>query len=241
MLNNFKCESIGVVMATQSRSGSQFLLDLTGTALGGGNMYPQSRINGCRVDTLREDHERNTLQNLLNRNMGIASYFNKHQIKAIKLEEPSMGKTGHKLLNIAPNAKWLFSMRKIEDIVTSHYNIKSWGFPEQKVMRLWRANLQFYEFIVKSRRPLFIIDVSNPANNDLDKFCSFLDVDRNKSLEEKFNEWAVINPLARQKMLHKEKGSLKQTPPNIHTLRQRYDWVNGIETRYLRLFKSCTN
>ena len=229
---------IKYVWATQSRSGSQFLLDLTMKALPASEIWPQSRINGCGADTQRKNE--NELKCLLDNNRPLYQYFQKHHIKAVKVEEPSMNRVGYKLMQCVPNACWLASVRKIEDIVVSHYNIKSWGFPEAKVLRLWRANLNFYEHIFKTKNPLLLIDVRNPKNNNIDLFCKFLGVSPTSRLQTTFDEWGVINPLSRQKRIHNESDvNAKEIPHNISTLRSRYKWVDLIEHRYQVLFQRC--
>jgi len=78
---------VRVVWATQSRSGSQFLLQLT-LKLMGQRAWPQARISGSRQDGLGADRVPSFAE--MASDGRAIDYLDHHEIVAVKLEDPGI-------------------------------------------------------------------------------------------------------------------------------------------------------
>jgi hypothetical protein len=233
ILKNSIKNDMRYIFATQSRSGSQFLLNLVTSIVNDVDQFnPQCRFTRSRMDTYNKD---DFFKNNLKNRKAIEKYIVDKKIMSMKIEEPSIGDFA-KFISTTTDAKWFFSIRKIEDIITSHHNVP-WGYSEDLVLNLWRNNLKLYEYLHRGRKPIFAINVTSSQKNDYDKLISFLDIenpsDKGRNM---FEEWASVNNHKRQQKLHGKKVSEKIIPKNISSLRIRKPWVDGVEKRYENLF-----
>lgn len=223
------------VFITQSRSGSQFLLNTVMSIVGDKDVfYPQCRFNRTRLDTMNND-------DFYKLNLGDVKAINRHivdtNIKSMKIEEPNIGDFAKMISTTNSKIKWLFSIRKIEDIIISHHNMP-WGYNSDYVLKMWRNNLKLYEYLNSMGRPIFAIDVSNPEKNNFDSLVSFLGIDKpTKEGRKVFEEWAVVNDHNRQLRLHGKEEADKKMPKDLENIRKNNLWIDGVEKRYEKLFE----
>jgi hypothetical protein len=116
---------------------------------------PQARITGSRTDTYRTEEKIGNFS----LNAGMA-YLEKNNIKSMKYEDP--GKDDF-ILEVAarwPNSKFICSYRPLPLVITSHYNIKTWGHEESDIIYQFSSCITLYEELHKQNR-LMMVDVTD--------------------------------------------------------------------------------
>jgi len=153
----------------------------------------------------------------------------------IKIESPGIDTLCLDIAERCPDILWLCSIRKIEDIIISHYNLKSWGWSEERVLQAWKNDLLVYEFLVDKGR-LLAIDVDNPGHLGSGRICEFLGVDQlPEQAERAISRWEVVNPLSNQKAKAGEEVGDRIIPHTLPDLRARHPWIDLFEMRYQAL------
>lgn len=224
-----------LVFATMPRSGSEFLIKLTKLTLG--EDLPVVSLTPGRQIESDGAHGKEYIQSR-EEGKGI-EYFQKKEIEYLKLESPGADTLAYELSVHFPSAKWITSLRRIEDIIVSHFNIKKWGWPEEKVLHSYVCDLMCFEYLA-SLKKLFIVNIDAPKLFSLPKLAAFLGGRLpGKSVNDFIVDWRVINPLARQQQKAGEVMTDKIAPPHLTTLRKRHPWIDDIEARYMALWKPC--
>lgn len=223
-----KGSDLEVIWGTLSRSGSQFVLGLT-TRLLGSKLQPQSRISGVRKEGYQ--HREPSFHELYANGSGV-EYFTRHEIRSLKLEDPCNDGFGEVVADAFPDARWVTSIRPIDDVLTSHFNIKRWGHDETYVLRSYRRNLELFERLSEEER-LAPIRVDEPASFDPARFAGFFGVPPSQAFLKAVEDWTPINDLRYQKDKWDEAyDGVPSLPPDLDTLRDRHPWLEDVEARY---------
>jgi len=225
-----------IVFGARTRCGSQFLIKIS-SALLGELPQPFSVITPGRVESMINENKK-IFRKLYLQGYGW-KYFDDYSIQTLKLEDPSIDFLGFSLLAKFPEAKWLTTYRNIEDVITSHYNIKSWGKSEEHVLRSFLTSIDLMEQIAHQKR-LFIINIDAPENFNINNMVKFLECEVTKKANYIASNWPKVNPLSYQKEKFSEKIKQKEKPPALNTLRDRHPWIEEIEERYFQLWKRCS-
>lgn len=223
-----------VVWPTRSRTGSQFVLQLTMAVAGG--LQPQSRINGGRREGHKPNEKTGQFLEMFKAGKGF-DYLTQNNIRSLKFEDPGKDDFVEDLAEAAPNARFVASYRPIERVIESHYNIEKWGHLESDVLYQFSACLTLYERLASHGR-LFLINVDDKSGFDLEAFAAFLGIDtppeRAKAL---VAEWAPLNTLQYQVEKSGADYRGRRRPPRIDRLNEIHDWVPEYEQRYRLLCK----
>ncbi len=224
-----------VILASMPRSGSQFTMKLIETVMG--VKFPGSSFSitpGRRITNNCQQPQE--LNEFIRKGKGV-EYFRKLNDHFFKIESPGNDTLCLDLSAFFPDIKWIVSMRKIEDIITSHFNLLTWGWPEKKIIIFYKNDLFIYEYISK-KYGLQVVNIDEPNQFDLDKLINYLEIDSiNVEAENFIQKWSVVNPLSYQKEKSNEKPNEKEIPENLNTLRLRHPWINDIEYRMLKLLE----
>lgn len=226
---------MNLAFATMPRSGSEFVVRLICAVLG--PQQPQDILAitpGRALD--RPGDASQLLREAIRRGDSMA-FFREHAPECIKLEGPSADSLVTELSSQYPQLKWIASIRAIDKIITSHHNIKTWGWKEQRIIDAYRSDLEIYEALARDQR-LFTVNVDAPDSFSIERALAFLGCDRRGPNADQFVEaWRVVNPLERQQRKAGEATLKKQPAPGLDTLRQRRPALRGLEERYERLWK----
>jgi hypothetical protein len=131
------------------------------------------------------------------------------------------------------------SMRKIENIIISHYNLNTWGWTEKKILNAYKNDLAFYKYAAKKQQ-LFVVNIDEPALFNNKKFLEYLGVDSlNPEAEHFIQKWYIVNPLDYQKEKAGEELGGKKIPAILHSLRKRHPWIIDLERDMHKLWKKC--
>lgn len=218
-----------IAWPTRSRTGSQFVLQLT-TAFRGGGLAPQSRISGARRESFRPAEKEGDFHSLFHQGLGV-QYLQMNKIRSLKYEDP--GKDDFILeLHKGSHARFVASYRRIEKVIESHHNIKSWGHREDDVLYQFSACATLYEQLSSDGR-LFLIDVDRPDRFNIGAFARFLGVANvpQKALE-LVRGWLPINDLKYQVEKSGIEFTGRRSPPRLERLRSIHPWVDDTERRY---------
>lgn len=225
-----------LVWGTRTRAGSQFLIKMT-EALAGQFLEPRSTITAGRVETSAPERKE-LFRKYFERGDGWR-YFEEFSIRALQIEDPGIDYFAHSISKKYRDARWLTTLRRLEDTITSHYNIKSWGLSEAHVLRSFLGGIELFEELADQER-LFIINVDAPERFDVSKMAAFLGCEVSEKAAQLASGWPRINDLNYQKTKHNEETKEKEVPPDLHTLRERHPWIDQVEERYLRLWERCS-
>jgi len=227
-----------LAFATMPRSGSEFVIKLTRFVMG--DNMPGEVVSLTPGRIIQKDGAllRDVKDGLATR--PAADVFRDLSIRCVKLESPGIDTLAYDLASSFPQARWLGSVRTIEKIITSHFNIKKWGWSEERILRSYVSDLAFYEHVAVAGR-LFLVDIDKPEGFSLRSLLSFLGVDHPGQRAPDFVEkWYVVNPLTQQRAKAGEDVTAPmEIPPGLETLRERHPWVADIERRYHALCEQC--
>lgn len=215
-----------LVWPTRSRTGSQFVLNLTTAWVGYQTLVPQARINGHRVDAYRREEKTGRFS--------VADglkYLEDNNIQSMKYEDPGKDDFIRQVADRWPEAKFVASYRSLERVISSHYNIESWGHDEADVIYQFSASLELYEWLFKQNR-LLMIDVTNPADFSVEKVEAFLGAAPSAAVKKTVAEWQPTNTLEYQKEKGGDKNKDVVKPPRIERLFDIHPWAPAIEARY---------
>jgi len=224
-----------IINATMPRSGSEFVSKLVRKVCGARvtetmSLTPARKINHFSSDVGRKNPGQMAYRDWIEANDSV-SFFDGYQDVLIKIESPGNDLLCLDLAGCLDDLKWVFSIRKPEQIITSHYNIKKWGWTEERVLNAYKSDLVVYEYLARGKG-IFGIDVNDPSSFDLDALVRFLEMDSiTPEAEEFVRSWAVVNPLSQQRERSGEKGEEVVMPPDIDSLRKRRPWVSDVESR----------
>ena len=220
--------------ATMPRSGSEFVVRLVCTLLGPSKPEEILAITPARALN-RPGSESQLLRTAIRSGDGM-DFFRRYSPQCIKLEGPSTDGLVAELSALYPRLKWVTSIRAVDKIITSHHNIKSWGWSEQRIIEAFRSDLDVYEALARDGR-LFVVNVDAPEHFNIERALAFLGCEQKGPLADQFvQEWRVINPLERQQRKAGEATLPKQPAPGLDTLRQRHPSLHELEERYEHLW-----
>lgn len=227
-------KNLTVVWPTRSRTGSQFVVKMTTAVLGHTNLVPQARVSGARRDAYRPDDKQGDFHSMFAEGRGY-EYIAENEIASLKFEDPGKDDFVLELLDKCPNALFVASHRRIERVLESHYNIKSWGHNEADVLYQFSASLHHYEEMHRRGR-LFMISVDGQVPFDAKAFADFLGVGEvSPHASRLIDEWEPINDLQYQVERSGTSFDGRERPPRLERLRTIHPWVDELDARYRRL------
>lgn len=215
---------------TRSRSGSQFIVKLT-RSLYGASLGKVSLVNGARKDTAAKEDTIGDFAQMLKAGQGLA-YVRDNGIAAMKYEDPGKDDFVIELMDAYPEARAVTSYRRIEDIISSHYNIRRWGHNEADILYQFSASLSVYRRLFE-RGQLFMVNVDSPGTFSLDQFAAFLGTTPTRAATDIVAQWEPTNTLEYQQEKHDGGVRQREIPPRIRRLREIHPWVNDVEREYL--------
>jgi len=225
-----------IVFGAQTRSGSEFLVKLA-RALLLGLPEPYSVITPGRVESMLKQN------NIYFRDLYLQGcgwkYFENYSILSAKIEDPAIDYLGHSVAVKFPEAKWLTTLRYLEDIIISHYNIKTWGKSEDHVLHSFRSGIDLFEELAYQGR-LYVLNIDEPEKFNIKSMAKFLGCEVTKKANWIASNWPKVNSLEYQKDKFGESAIQKREPANLGTLRKRHPWIEEVEGRYLRLWERCS-
>lgn len=224
-----------IVWPTRSRTGSQFVLSLTTSLLGGSNLLNQSRINGARKETYHKEEK----AGLFTIADGL-KYIEDNELQSMKYEDPGKDDFVLDILKTYPNAKFVCSYRPLEMVINSHFNIKKWGHHEGDVIYQFSASLALYKEIFEAGQ-LVMVDVTKPQLFDQEKFASAFNADFTPEFTKVVEGWKPVNDLKYQVEKTEEfSDDMVQAPPRIERLSKIHPWIPSLEAQYLQLCKETS-
>lgn len=219
-----------VVWPTRSRTGSQFVLQLT-TALGIG-LAPSARVNGHRTDRYKPETKTGDFKAMFEEGRA-AHYLRDNGIRALKYEDPGKDDFVLALLDLAPEARFVASYRRVESVIESHHNLR-WGHGVEDVLYQFSACATLYEQLADAGR-MFLVDVEDRSRFDLEAFCRFLDSPVSRRAKALVDRWQPINDLKHQVEKSGETYVERVSTPRLDRLRRIHPWIDDVERRYLDL------
>jgi hypothetical protein len=224
-------DSLRFVWPARARSGSQFVLSLTMKFVGYTAMIPHSRINGFRREQYRKEEKTGDFRELYLKGRGL-EYIEKNRLVSMKYEEPGKDDFVLALADNNPNVVFVASHRQIEDVISSHYNIKSWGHGEADVLYQYSSCITLYEELARRRR-MFLVDVDRKELFDSDAFARFLGLSGPSDDARDFVEqWQPVNDLRHQIEQSGTSFTGRNSPPRLERLRQIHRWIGEVDARY---------
>lgn len=230
-MSSLSLPHLEVVWPTRSRTGSQFVLQLTFAVCG--DIQPQSRISGARREGHKPQEKTGDFWDVFQRGEGY-EYLAANRIRGLKFEDPGKDDFVIGLLDLAPNARFVASYRPLELVIESHHNITKWGHPEADVLFQFSACLTLYEQLAAAGR-LFLINVDQPQQFNLQAFANFLGRGPSEKAKALAATWTPVNTL--QYQIEKSGGEFagRRSAPRLDRLREIHDWVPDYEQRYQTL------
>ncbi len=234
---------IKIVFATGTRCGSEFLIKLTNSVLQHNTSSIPSNFSSLtpgRNESVNKDILKPNYKFFWQQNKPL-EYFRLHNIEFVKIEHPGKDMLVVEISSSFPKAKFLSTIRPIEEIVLSHSLILKWGKKKDEVVSNWIADLNILEYLNSLER-LFILDINNHKYFSSDKFLKFLDCSKTDRFKYMESNWPKVNALDYQ--LAKDGGisnlSHKNTAHKNTTLMRQelidlYPIIPSIEERYRRL------
>jgi len=198
---------------------------------------PRSVISPGRNETFLKENVETVRK--LRREGKLLEYFDQCAIASVNVEDPAIDLLGFALASKYPLARWLTAVRRLEDIITSHHNIRSWGKSEEYVLHSFVTAIDLFEHLAEQER-LFVINIDEPQSFDLDRLCAFLGRDPTPEARRFSRNWPKINTLDYQKKKFGEQEASREVPPDLSTLRERHPWIQRIEARYAALWRQCS-
>lgn len=216
------------LIASGSRSGSMFSIDLL-DKFAGQEMLPIAKVNSARksVGNFRPSYQDY-------REAGkIVDFVTKNRITTLKLEDPGIDNDAAIFFDAFPECIILATNRSVDQVVNSHGNIRPWGFPPEKAVRVWIANLAFYETAQQKNR-LVLIPLESPSTFNMDVASQKLGLSINDDVRAFVKAWPRVNNLQQQK-----RDSNDNTPVDFHMSRDelvaRFPEILDAERRYTNL------
>jgi hypothetical protein len=227
-----KISEMKFVMLSQRRSGGTFVRDLAYKVLSAKPSEMQGRhyyAMPARNDSLSKAWRSKELGNFIHEN----------HVRCIKIEEPGRDNLARWLRKTYPHLPFLISRRNIDEIIYSHWNIRSWGEKNiQHIIDDWKRNLFVYEHMFKhfESSPMVVIDVNRPQQITPQQFARFFDVAPSDNFIEAFGRWSPVNTLERK--WEEDTGDL-ECPAVLEQLVSVYPEIPEIERRYDDLIAKC--
>lgn len=236
-----KIKNKKIILASMPRTGSTFVVQLLKKIMG--TTFPGQLLSitpGRVIQKGNHEHDSKELHDMIKQNNDL-SFFQKKNDHFFKIESPGNDTLCINLCSQYKDIKWIASMRKIEDIIISHYNICKWGWSEQKILNAYKNDLFIYEYIAE-KSGLFLVNIDKPSKFNIRNLLNFLGLYSSSSEAEHFiQKWNVVNPLEMQKKKADEPYNDKKKPENINNLRDRHPWIHDIESRMNALWKKSNS
>ena len=224
--------SFKLIWPTRSRSGSQFVVKLT-RSLFGSAIGKVALVNGARRDTTANAETIGSFSEMMVRGE-VARYITDNGVGAMKYEDPGKDDGVLQILDAFPEAKAVASYRRVEDIISSHFNIHKWGHGEADVLHQFSACLPLYRELFRAGR-LYMVNVDDKQGFSLAEFSSFLGRDETSVAREVVAAWEPTNTLEYQQGKHDGGEHGRQAPPRIERLREIHPWIGPLEQEYLSM------
>lgn len=225
-----------IVFGAQTRSASESLVKLTRSLLSG-LPEPYSVITPGRVESMLKQNNR-YFRELHLQGSGW-KYFEDYSILSVKIEDPAIDYLGHSVAAKFPEAKWLTTLRHLEDIITSHHNINTWGKSEEHILHSFQSGIDLFEELADQGR-LYVLNIDEPEKFNIKSMAKFLGCDVTEKADWIASNWPKVNSLEYQKDKFGEIALQKKEPPNLGTLRKRHPWIEEVEMRYSKLWRECS-
>lgn len=216
-----------------TRSGGGFLINLTRSVMNE-DLRPLCLLSQGRRDL--EDDTRSPPFREFQKEQNVSAYFERHSIRSVKIEDPGLDTVVLDICRAYPRVPVLTTYRKIEDVIISHFNIKTWGSSEDKVLNSWRNGIDMLEAVEKIN-PVYMVNLEQKDKFNLKRFVDFVGGDITPKATSLAAAWPKMNDLAYQKQRSGEEFVSKEYPPGIEKLRINHPWIDSIEDRYIKFWK----
>lgn len=214
------------LIASGSRSGSMFSIKMLEKFVGA-SAYPMAKVHSSRdsVDDLSPSYRESRAAG------DLAGFITQHGLNALKLEDPGLDDDADILFEAFPEAIVIATYRPVEKVVNSHGNIKPWGFPPKKTVRIWIANLAFYEKAQRAGR-LVLIPLDNKTKFNAEAAARTLGAAVTEDVITFIDDWPSVNDLVSQKKVSRDdsptgffmsRDELVAQFPEIPAAEARYD------------------
>ena len=227
-----------VIWATGTRTGSNFLVQLTVKALGD---IKYSNFDPGRTDMQNKNADPNfAFYAAKGRRM---DYFIDHQIEGVKIEHCSNDLLLLELVSRFPHAKVMTVVRPLAQILESHSKIwkasqqsekPRWMTPE-RALTLWINDITQLEYVKRIGR-LLAVDLNDGSGFDKDKFLEFLGAEKSAAFDKFAENWPVVNDVDKQ--IKKIGGVDTGEAIGKHWWEAKLPLINTIERRYRKLLES---
>lgn len=180
---------VELVWAVGTRSGSEFAIELSDAA-GAGRYWPRLKVNAAREVRYRDQdpYVPATLDEVL-------AAVSRPEVKAVKLEEPSLDGWLNEILAAHPSAKVVGTHRPLAATVRSHLALReTWGFTPEKVLQCYAGRLAIYERLAAENR-IFLVDPTRPDIFNMRRFADYLGLKPTAALRKFVEGWPVVNDL----------------------------------------------
>ncbi len=231
-------EGVGprVIWACGTRTGGGFLITMT-RALIQDDLRPTAGISIGRLD--REDPDRTPDLKSFFAKGKPWEYIERFGLVSLKIEEPGVDDLLPTLADRYRGAKVLMTIRRIEETITSHFNIKQWGAPESSILEWYRRGIDHFESLAE-RGQLFVLNIDEPGAFDIAHMAAYLGCEVSARAMNMAENWPILNDLNHQKQKAGEHFKSREKPPEIDTLHERNPWLARVEQRYRDLWRLCS-
>lgn len=183
------------LLASGSRSGSMFSIELL-EKFAGAELNPICKVSSARQSVGDWNPSYRDCRAAGN----LVGFVTGHRLNALKLEDPGMDDDAAILLEAFPRAVVVATYRPVEKVVNSHGNIKPWGFPPEKAVSTWIANLGFYEKANLEHR-LVLIPLDDPSKFSAEAASQRLGLTVSDDVRTFVRAWPTVNDLKHQKQV----------------------------------------
>lgn len=187
------------------RSGSQFLVKLTGTLLGPG-INPHSSLTPGRREKalpgLIAEAERETRFREGAASGQAQAYFADFGARSVKIERPFGDHLPERLRAAWPDCRFIASIRPFARMAESHASL-AWGFPARRLLEVYAEHVRrLTEFAAKSE--VFFVEIERREGFDANLFAAWLGAPSLPPFRRMVREWPMVN--ARAERVAKDGG-----------------------------------
>jgi hypothetical protein len=187
------------------RSGSQFLVKLTGALLGAG-MDPHSSLTPGRHEKalpgLIPEGERESRFRQAAASGQPQAYFAAFGARSVKIERPFGDHLPERLRAACPDCRFIASMRPFAAMAESHASL-AWGLPPRRLLEIYAEHVKrLTQFAAQSE--VFFVEIERRESFDADLFAAWLAAPAGPPFRRMVREWPMVN--ARAERVAKDGG-----------------------------------
>lgn len=187
------------------RSGSQFLVKLTGTLLGQGIDPHSSLTPGGREKALLgliAEGDRETRFRQAAASGQPQAYFADFDARSVKIERPFGNQLPEHLRAACPDCRFIATIRPFARMAESHASL-AWGFPARRLLEVYAEHVKrLTEFAAESE--VFFVEIERREAFDADLFAAWLGAPSRPPFRRMVREWPMVN--ARAERVAKDGG-----------------------------------